>query len=138
MIISIYKKSNGQITKIVSCIESDVALQYDAATQYFIEGSYVDDKYYVENNQPVLIPTSPNEYCIFNYDTKQWIDPRTNETQWIIIKSERNTLLSESDWTQLSDVSISNKDQWVAYRQALRNITTQTDPFNIVWPSKPE
>jgi len=136
--ISIYNKNTGQIARIINCIDSDVALQYDSSNEFFIQGMYADNKYYIENNQAILIPLPPNEYCVFNYNTKQWVDPRTNETQWIIIKSQRNTLLAESDWTQLPDVSITNKDQWITYRQALRDITTQTDPFNIVWPSKPE
>jgi hypothetical protein len=28
--------------------------------------------------------------------------------------------------------------EWIAYRQALRDITDQQDPFNIIWPIKPE
>jgi hypothetical protein len=27
--------------------------------------------------------------------------------------------------------------EWSAYRQALRDVTTQTDPFSITWPTKP-
>jgi hypothetical protein len=49
----------------------------------------------------------------------------------------RNTLLSESDWTQLEDSQI-NKEQWATYRQSLRNITNQsTFPHEIMWPDKP-
>ena len=49
----------------------------------------------------------------------------------------RNTLLSESDWTQLEDSQV-NKEQWSTYRQALRNITNQSAfPNEIVWPDKP-
>jgi hypothetical protein len=29
-------------------------------------------------------------------------------------------------------------ESWLIYRQALRDITEQTDPFNIVWAIKPE
>lgn len=138
MIFSIYKKSNGQIIKSISCVKEDLHLQYDAINYDYIEGSFNDEKYYIENNNPVLISEPPNQYCIFNYDTKQWIDPRTNETQWPIVINQRNKMLIESDWTQLSDVVVTNKDQWITYRQALRDITTQTDPFNIIWPTIPE
>jgi len=56
------------------------------------------------------------------------------------IREERNKLLFECDWTQLTDVPISeeNKGKWKQYRQALRDITNQSDPHNIVWPTKPE
>ena len=75
---------------------------------------------------------------MFIYDTKQWVDPRTNETQWVVVRNEREKLLFASDWTQLPDVGIITKTAWATYRQELRDITTQSDPFNIVWPSKPE
>jgi hypothetical protein len=53
------------------------------------------------------------------------------ENQWEEIRLIRNELLKESDWTQLSDVSQTIKDLWTVYRQELRNITNQENPFNI-------
>ena len=38
------------------------------------------------------------------------------------IRTKRNDLLKITDWTQLADVNI-NKEEWVTYRQALRDIT---------------
>lgn len=53
-------------------------------------------------------------------------------------RSKRFSLLQESDWTQYNDVVLPNKDEWAAYRQALRDITNQDGwPTNIVWPIKP-
>ena len=59
------------------------------------------------------------------------------ESQWAKIRKQRDSLLQSCDWTQLPDVTISNKTDWAAYRQALRDITNQEDPYNIVWPSDP-
>ena len=56
--------------------------------------------------------------------------------QWPIIRAERNKLLAESDWTQLPDAS-ADAPAWATYRQALRDITTQANPFSIVWPESP-
>lgn len=53
--------------------------------------------------------------------------------QWTVIRAERNRLLAASDWTQLPDAS-ADAAAWAIYRQALRDITTQANPFNIVWP----
>lgn len=51
---------------------------------------------------------------------------------------QRNQLLIESDWTVLPDVVLSNRDEWVTYRQALRDITDQPGhPWDVVWPQKP-
>ena len=59
------------------------------------------------------------------------------ENKWEEIREIRNELLKECDWTQLSDVSSEIKSNWISYRQELRDITTQSNPFNIVWPVKP-
>jgi hypothetical protein len=56
--------------------------------------------------------------------------------QWNVIRAERNKLLADCDWTQLPDAS-ADAAAWATYRQALRDITTQTTPFAIVWPESP-
>ena len=57
--------------------------------------------------------------------------------KWSEIRELRNQLLSECDWTQLGDVSESIKTSYQSYRQDLRDITSQSNPFSIVWPEKP-
>ncbi len=61
------------------------------------------------------------------------------EAQWAVVRTERNKLIANTDWTQLPDAALSNTQtaQWALYRQALRDITAQSDPFNIVWPVAP-
>lgn len=57
------------------------------------------------------------------------------------IRSLRDRLLAESDWTQLDDVPmVEDKFQeWKDYRQALRDITLHPEfPWNQTWPTKPE
>jgi len=52
------------------------------------------------------------------------------------IRAERNQLLANTDWMALSDVIMSA--EMAAYRQALRDITTQEGfPHNVVWPDTP-
>ena len=57
--------------------------------------------------------------------------------KWVEIREIRNELLMECDWTQLEDIPEDFKLLWRVYRQQLREIPIQTDPFNIVWPTKP-
>ena len=59
------------------------------------------------------------------------------ENKWIEIRDFRDSLLLECDWTQVSDSPQASNNDWKVYRQALRDITTQSDPFNITWPVKP-
>ena len=54
------------------------------------------------------------------------------------IRSQRNALLSESDWTQVPDAPV-DQAAWKTYRQALRDITSQQGfPHEVTWPTKPE
>lgn len=57
-------------------------------------------------------------------------------SQWGQVRSQRNRLLSGCDWTQVADAPV-NALQWAIYRQALRDVTLQSDPFNITWPVSP-
>jgi hypothetical protein len=55
-------------------------------------------------------------------------------------RAERDDLLLHSDWTQTNDATLSaeKKSQWAAYRQQLRDVTTQPGfPYEFIWPSKP-
>lgn len=53
------------------------------------------------------------------------------------VRSERNRLLSESDWTQVLDAPV-DRDAWATYRQALRDIPQQAGfPTSIDWPVQP-
>ena len=59
-----------------------------------------------------------------------------------LLRTERNKLLSECDWMANSDVTMT--EQWRSYRQALRDITTQTPTLDengqltaITWPTAP-
>jgi hypothetical protein len=55
--------------------------------------------------------------------------------KWSYVRSERNGKLKLTDWRASSDLTLS--DAWKTYRQALRDITTQSDPDNITWPTEP-
>jgi len=61
--------------------------------------------------------------------------------QWNLVRLERNEKLRNSDWTELPSAVGSKSDEWknnwAVYRNDLRNITNQQDPFNVVWPTAP-
>ena len=58
---------------------------------------------------------------------------------WKEIRGQRDQLLVQSDWTTLPDATPKpNKGIWLAYRQALRDITkTYPSPETVVWPITP-
>jgi hypothetical protein len=56
-------------------------------------------------------------------------------------RAMRGSLLEETDWTQLADVSSSVKSQYASYRQALRDLPTHANWPHLTtedWPVKPE
>ena len=59
---------------------------------------------------------------------------------WTALRTERNRLLQQSDWTALSDAHLSQdkKDAWFTYRQSLRDLPENaTDPTQVTWPVSP-
>jgi len=66
------------------------------------------------------------------------IEARTKQ-EWNGVRGQRNFKLASTDWTQIDDTPLTNTDKqlWASYRQALRDITTQADPFSIEWPVAP-
>jgi hypothetical protein len=53
------------------------------------------------------------------------------------VRADRTKRLADCDWTQLSDAPITGT-AWATYRQALRDITSQTGfPWTITWPDAP-
>ena len=99
-----------------------------------------------------------------NYNNIEWTDTtQTKPTEeeiiskinelntilgWEILRIERNKLLKETDKYMVLDypnLSESKKNEWITYRQLLRNLpSTQTpelndlgDLINITWPVEP-
>ena len=55
-------------------------------------------------------------------------------------RTKRDILLSESDWTQLTDSQLTDakKAEWATYRQSLRDVPSQDSfPTTITWPTRP-
>lgn len=53
------------------------------------------------------------------------------------VRATRDAKLAECDWTQVADAPV-DKAVWATYRQALRDITTQTGfPWTVTYPEKP-
>jgi hypothetical protein len=78
------------------------------------------------------------------YQSWEMSDASTSEIEdritqkWTEIREHRNELLKECDWTVLPDSPVGDViSDWTQYRQELRNITSQENPFSVVWPTQP-
>ena len=61
--------------------------------------------------------------------------PSETEIKWRLIRTQRDEKLRETDWRASSDLTLS--DAWKNYRQALRDVPSQSDVDNISWPTEP-
>ena len=53
------------------------------------------------------------------------------------VRSSRDEKLKDSDWSQVADAPV-DKTVWATYRQALRDVPTQSGfPWDITWPDAP-
>ena len=73
-----------------------------------------------ELGQPVITPKSESDTLLLfaeNY------------------RLQRDSLLKDSDWTQLADIPQAIRDKWAAYRQ----LPQQSGfPNNVIWPTAPQ
>jgi hypothetical protein len=54
------------------------------------------------------------------------------------MRAARTAKLAASDWTQGKDIPDSVSTPWATYRQALRDLTTQSGfPWEVTWPTEP-
>jgi len=70
-------------------------------------------------------------------------DKRILDAEWSQIRTERDRLLTESDWTQTNDTPLTdaNVAKWKTYRTSLRDLpsdqSSKTKYSDITWPTKP-
>lgn len=107
------------------CLLVSVWKQHDSKTEKLVSVSP-----YIENGMVYTVA--------IQLLSQEDID-RKKSSEWSQIRTRRNKMLLDSDWTQLADVSFdaATKLEWATYRQNLRDITQQEDPFNITWPKIP-
>ena len=112
----------------------------------FTEDEIVDAGYVAVEDIPTILDT---QILTWVSETLTWsVKDKTEEelanelnqirlNKELEIRSVRNKLLAESDWTQLYDAPV-NKEVWAIYRQELRDITLQSEfPINVIFPNKP-
>ena len=90
----------------------------------------------VSEINPTLVDGVWTQTWLIENATEEEIQERIQE-KWEVVRTTRNTLLTESDWTQVSDSPLNSSQEWKDYRQSLRDITNQLNPFEITWPTKP-
>lgn len=92
----------------------------------------------------ILTERPPEEWVVADGSVKKTYHVKqiTPEERWLRVRARRNQLLSESDICVMPDrwdaMSSTQRAAWASYRQTLRDITAEPDPYAIVWPAPPE
>mgnify|MGYP003111937998 CR=1 FL=1 len=90
------------------------------------------------NINGVKVQFTAEEETARDAEEKSWSDGQLNR-DLSELRNKRNTLLAETDFYALSDVTIS--DEMKKYRQDLRDLPSGLDTVekvaNVTWPTKP-
>ena len=149
---TVYDQTSGEIVRYGVCQLEVLELQVTNKNEKVLVGNYNPNEYWANNGvieqyppDIILVKKQKPPYpAKWSNITFSWEDLRQPDQvinmQWDAIRSQRDMLLASTDWTMLPDAAIdlAKKSIWIEYRQALRDITTQTDPFNIIWPVEPQ
>jgi len=125
---------------IVECTDEDVTARLAQLDDYQNSspetGTVYNIKYYVSKRDSEIDGVKSH---FIGDDTAK--DKRILDQKWADIRTRRNRELTESDWVVVKakeeHANASIDSSWTDYRTALRDITKQSDPDDITWPTKP-
>ena len=88
-----------------------------------------------------------NTVEIVSYENSDYFEMIGRNTENLMqqIRMQRNQLLAQSDWRATVDYPGSDKQSWLDYRQALRDLPETVEPkldsqgnlTNVTWPEAP-
>ena len=148
----LYDKISGEIFSTGFCAEKDFNLQKIDGKE-ILEGCANSQEAYIKNNKIVYYTEQQKQnklngnvfFAVWSNETFEWIDQRQQTQKYndnvIQVDVKRKKLLDETDWRVIKALeSQTNLQQnWIDYRQALRDITTQSGyPDNVIWPTPPQ
>jgi len=88
----------------------------------------------VKGQEPVVVEMDATKAAIYDAKDAEY-EAAEPARKWARIRAQRDALLAACDWMANSDVTMS--DAWTTYRQALRDVPSQSDPDNVVFPEEP-
>lgn len=143
--------STGEIVRTSLCAvppaagDGLAAVEHDTArpSTHYLKG---DALLAYSDSEAAAKAARPSPWVAWSNELMSWVDQRPAAERLAEMDSgaraARAVLLAQSDWTQLPDaigrLGADRAVAWVAYRQALCDITAQAGyPADIVWPAAP-
>lgn len=129
----------GRCVTSGQCVDGQEVLQGSGGHRVIETDALINAwEWWLPNGAMKKMPPRPGESYEFDYQHGEWrFDlPRG----WELIRTNRDALLASTDWRVIKaqERGESLDKAWVDYRQALRDVTNQGDPQNIIWPQAPE
>ncbi len=137
---------------IVECTDEDVSTRLNQLGDYTSNspdtGTVYNIKYYASKRDAEEILDNEGN----SHDPKQYVqshfvgqdgtrDTRILAEKWANVRAERDRKIAATDWRVIvaseSDEGSDLPTKWKTYRTNLRDITKQSDPDNITWPTEP-
>ena len=146
-----YQKANGgpswetTTTEVLEALGADVVFEGPQATggtvyQYSQASGVeqIDGKWYTKYVLgPVFTDTTVEGVTTTAAEHETAYKAIKDAEQAKSVRQTRDTKLAETDWTQVADAPV-DKAVWATYRQALRDITTQSGfPWTVTYPDAP-
>ena len=142
---------------IVECTDEDVNVRLAQLNDYVsstITGTVYNIKYYASKRDSEIVDVEAHtdedgEDVAATYIQTHFIgddtakDARILADEWTAIRTERDRLLANSDWTQGADSPLTSakKTEWATYRTKLSDLpseqSSKTKYSDITWPTKP-
>ena len=89
-----------------------------------------------DGNGTLFFSTDPSDFGVTWAQVKSKYDEMAAEEPMNELRAARDKLIAETDWWASSDLTMT--DEQTAYRQALRDITSNYSSLDdVVWPTKP-
>ena len=141
---------------IVECTDEDVDARLVQLDEYINhnrrpgETIVYNIKYYAsKRDAEEILDIDGNSHDPKQYVSSHFVgddsakDARILADEWTRIRTERDRLLTESDWTQANDTPLASGKvtEWGTYRTSLRDLpsdqSSKTKYSDITWPTKP-
>jgi hypothetical protein len=128
---------SGRIVMTGICQDEDLELQAVPGAAIAEGQADYRTQYRSATGQLENMPPRPGPYHHFDYGSSRW---KLDAGQALdAVRSRRDAMLADTDWVTLRAQERGEPvpPEWLAYRQALRDITQQGVSRAIVWPTPP-